>query len=36
MDELLQACKEAAAGRLGTVLGGAKKKCKEYLGIADD
>lgn len=35
MDELLQACKEAAAGRLGTVLGGQKKKCKEYLGIND-
>ena len=33
MDELLQACKEAAAGRLGSVLGGQKKKCKEYLGI---
>jgi hypothetical protein len=36
MDELLQACKEAAAGRLGTILGGKGKKCKEYLGIADD
>lgn len=36
LDELLQACKEAAGGRLGTVLGGQKKKCKEYLGIADD
>lgn len=36
MDELLQACKEAAAGRLGTVLGGQKKKCKEYLGIYED
>lgn len=35
LDELLQACKEAAAGRLGTVLGGQKKKCKEYLGIWD-
>lgn len=36
IDELLQACKEAAAGRLGSVLGGSKKKCKEYLGIAED
>ncbi len=36
MGELLQACKEAAAGRLGTVLGGQKKKCKEYLGIYED
>ncbi len=33
--ELFQACKEAAAGRLGSVLGGKGKKCKEYLGIYD-
>jgi hypothetical protein len=33
MSELLQACKEAAAGRLGSVLGGKTKKCREYLGI---
>lgn len=33
MSELLQACKEAAAGRLGTVLGGKTKKCREYLGL---
>ncbi|MFL5786232.1 MAG: protein-glutamine glutaminase family protein [Bacteriovoracaceae bacterium] len=36
MDEVLQACKEAAAGALGTIFGNPKKKCKEYLGIADD
>lgn len=36
MDELFQACKEAATGRLGGVFGGGGKKCKEYLGIADD
>lgn len=34
-DELLQACKEAAAGRLGSIIGGKGKKCKEYLGIAE-
>ena len=33
MGELLQACKEAAAGRLGTIFGGSKKKCQEYLGL---
>jgi hypothetical protein len=36
MSELLQACKEAAAGRLGTVLGGKTKKCREYLGLAKE
>lgn len=33
MGELLQACKEAAAGRFGSFLGGKTKKCREYLGI---
>jgi hypothetical protein len=36
MDELYQACKEAASGRIGGIFGGPKKKCKEYLGIPDD
>ncbi|MES2527894.1 MAG: protein-glutamine glutaminase family protein [Bdellovibrionota bacterium] len=36
MSELLQACKEAAAGRLGSVFGGQKKKCQEYLGLAKE
>lgn len=35
MDELMQACKEAASTKLGRVFGDPKKKCQEYFGIRD-
>lgn len=31
--ELMEACRETAAGRLGSIFGGQGKKCKEYLGV---
>ncbi len=33
--ELLQACKEAATNPVGRILGGASKRCKQYLGLVD-